>query len=133
LSAFIRRGTFTHPTLAYTILAGGYTSFIASYKFTPSTGTLKYISQSNSNQNPSWIAQHPTLKNVLYATNENYNGAVESFTINSDGSVTSVATQNSGGADPAHLLPLSTGQVAIMNVRYLGSIQLHRILTLATV
>jgi 6-phosphogluconolactonase (cycloisomerase 2 family) len=102
---------------AYTILAGGYTSSIVTYSFNPSAGTIKYVSQSNSNPNPSWISLSSTHKNVLYATNENSNGAVESFTINSDGSVTSVATQSSGGADPAFLLPLSTGQVAIMNVR----------------
>jgi 6-phosphogluconolactonase (cycloisomerase 2 family) len=49
----------------YTILAGGYTNAIATYQFDAGRGTLKYISQSNSGANPSWIALHPTNHSIL--------------------------------------------------------------------
>jgi hypothetical protein len=48
--------------------------------------------------------------------NENYSGALQSFTVSKDGQLSLVSTAQSGGSTPAHLLALSTGQVAVMNV-----------------
>jgi 6-phosphogluconolactonase (cycloisomerase 2 family) len=57
-----------------------------------------------------------TADTWISATNENYDGRVQSFTINSNGGLTAVSTVASGGDGPTHLLPLSTGQIAVMNV-----------------
>ncbi|KAI0371947.1 putative isomerase YbhE [Pilatotrama ljubarskyi] len=77
----------------FTILAGGYSTFIATYLFNSDAGTLSLLSQSPTGQNPSWIDLHPTNKSILYATNEN----------------------TDGGNGPAFAVPLSTGEVAVMN------------------
>ena len=53
------------------------------------------------------------------ATNENTQGAIQSFVVKQDGSLSeAIATTSSGGNGPAFAIPLSTGEVAAMNVRY---------------
>ena len=49
----------------FTILAGGYTSFIASYTFNSDTNTLTYLNEYTTGGNPSWIISHPTNKSIL--------------------------------------------------------------------
>ena len=49
----------------FTILAGGYSSAIATYIFNSNAGTLSLAHQSPSGVNPSWIALHPTNKSIL--------------------------------------------------------------------
>ncbi|KAH7890467.1 Lactonase, 7-bladed beta-propeller-domain-containing protein [Phlebopus sp. FC_14] len=100
----------------FTILAGGYTSFIASYLFNTDDRTLTYLNQYTTGDNPSWITSHPTNKSILYATNENVpSGALQSFTVGAQGAITLVDTIASGGAGPPYCAALSTGQVAIVN------------------
>ncbi|KAI0330349.1 putative isomerase YbhE [Cubamyces sp. BRFM 1775] len=100
----------------FTILAGGYSTFIATYLFNSDAGTLSLVSQSTTGQNPSWIDLHPTNKSILYATNENTEGALQSFFVKQDGSLTPALGQtSSGGNGPAFAVPLSTGEVAVMN------------------
>lgn len=54
------------------------------------------------------------------AVNEDTPGALQSFVVDSNGMLTpSIATVNSGGDAPAFTAPLSSGQVAIMNVSYI--------------
>ncbi|KAH9849368.1 putative isomerase YbhE [Lenzites betulinus] len=100
----------------FTILAGGYSTFIATYLFNSDANTLSLLGQSPTGQNPSWIDLHPTNKSILYATNENTDGALQSFVIKQDGSLTAAIGQtSSGGNGPAFAVPLSTGEVAVMN------------------
>ncbi|KAL7284193.1 hypothetical protein ACG7TL_001475 [Trametes sanguinea] len=100
----------------FTILAGGYTTFVASYLFNSDTNALSLLNQSPTGANPSWIALHPTNKSILYATNENSPGGLQSFLIGKDGLLSSpIDTINSEGNSPAFATPLSTGQVAVMN------------------
>ncbi|OAX42742.1 putative isomerase YbhE [Rhizopogon vinicolor AM-OR11-026] len=100
----------------FTILAGGYTSFIASYTFNTDTNTLTYLNQYTTGGNPSWIISHPTNKSILYATNENVPaGALQSFTVGPEGALTLVDTADSGGSGPPYCGGLSTGQVAVVN------------------
>lgn len=54
------------------------------------------------------------------ATNENEPGALQSFTIGSQGVLTTIDTVASGGDAPAFCTALSDGQVAIMNVSELS-------------
>lgn len=52
------------------------------------------------------------------ATNENVpNGAIQSFTVGPKGALTLVDTFSSGGSGPPYCAGLSTGQVAVANVR----------------
>lgn len=100
----------------FTILAGGYTSYIASYMFNSETNNLTYLNQYITGGNPSWIISHPTNKSILYATNENVpTGALQSFTVGPEGALTLVDTAYSGGSGPPYCGGLSTGQVAIAN------------------
>ncbi len=55
------------------------------------------------------------------ATNENTDGALQSFFVKQDGSLTAAIGQtSSGGNGPAFAVPLSTGEVAVMNVSRLA-------------
>ncbi|KAK0186511.1 putative isomerase YbhE [Armillaria mellea] len=100
----------------FTILAGGYDVFIASYLFNSDASTLALTGKYPSGANPSWITSHPTNKSILYATNENTEGAVQSFTVTSDGVLSqAVDTIPTDGDSPAFAVALSTGQVAAMN------------------
>ncbi|OSD08016.1 putative isomerase YbhE [Trametes coccinea BRFM310] len=100
----------------FTILAGGYSTFIATYLFNSDANTLSLLGQFPTGQNPSWIDLHPTNKSILYATNENADGALQSFFVKQDGSLTAAIGQtSSGGNGPAFAVPLSTGEVAVMN------------------
>ncbi|KAI0674303.1 putative isomerase YbhE [Trametes maxima] len=99
-----------------TILAGGYSTFVATYLFNSEANSLSLLSQSPTGDNPSWIDLHPTNKSILYATNENAVGGLQSFVIRGDGSLSQVqGNTGSGGDSPAFAVPLSTGEVAVMN------------------
>ncbi|KAF9235472.1 Lactonase, 7-bladed beta-propeller-domain-containing protein [Melanogaster broomeanus] len=100
----------------FTILAGGYTTYVASYLFNTEDNSLTYLNQYTTGANPSWIISHPTNKTILYATNQNTpGGALQSFTVGPQGAITLVDTISSGGNDAAYCAGLSTGQVAVVN------------------
>jgi len=100
----------------FTILAGSYTTFIRAFSFDVESSALSLLSQSPAGSNPSWIALNPLNHSALYATNENSPGLLLSFTVDARGGLTQVDSIDSGGDDPANLLPLNNGkEVAIMN------------------
>ncbi|KIJ16219.1 hypothetical protein PAXINDRAFT_113991 [Paxillus involutus ATCC 200175] len=100
----------------FTILAGGYTTYVASYLFNANDNSLTYLDQYTTGANPSWIISHPTNKSILYATNENTpGGALQSFTVGPEGAITLVDTISSGGSGPPYCGGLSTGQVAVVD------------------
>ncbi|KAJ7582540.1 Lactonase, 7-bladed beta-propeller-domain-containing protein [Mycena floridula] len=99
----------------FTILAGGFSSFIATYVFNSDSATLSLVKQNAGASNPSWIASHPQNLSMLYAVNELPVGALQSFTVDSDGSLTLVDTVATGGNGPTFTVPLSTGEVTAMN------------------
>jgi len=102
--------------VAFTILAGGYDVFIAAYLFNATASTLLLTSKSPSGQDPSWITPHPTNRSILYATNEISSGALQSFSVAPNGTLShAVDTVASDGDSPAFAVPLSYGPVAIMN------------------
>lgn len=49
----------------FTILAGGYTSFVVSYLFNSEASTLSVLNQSPTGPNPSWITLNPFNKSIL--------------------------------------------------------------------
>jgi len=102
--------------VSFTILAGGYDVFVATYLFNAATSSLTLQSKSPTGSNPSWISLHPTNRSLLYAVNENSPGALQSFGIDSKGVLSSaIDTVASGGNSPAFATALSTGAVAVMN------------------
>ncbi|KAJ6615216.1 Lactonase, 7-bladed beta-propeller-domain-containing protein [Mycena sp. CBHHK59/15] len=99
----------------FTIFAGGYTSFIVSYLFDTQSASLTYMQTIPTSANPSWLKQHPTEKNLVYAVNEDTIGLLQSYAASPAGGLTLIDEVISGGNGPAFCAPLSTGQVAIMN------------------
>ncbi|KAF8634767.1 hypothetical protein AX15_000728 [Amanita polypyramis BW_CC] len=99
----------------FTILAGGYSAFIATYLFSPETSTLDLLGKWPTGQDPSWVTAHPRYKNIIYAVNEGPQ-ALQSFIVNEQGELsTAISTVPSGGGAPAFAVALSTGEVAVMN------------------
>ncbi|KAI0046974.1 putative isomerase YbhE [Auriscalpium vulgare] len=100
----------------FTILAGGYSTFVASYLFNAAAPSLTLLAQSPTGANPSWISPHPTNASILYAVNENSPGALQAFTVGAQGVLSSAQGQiGSQGNSPAYAAALSSGQVAVMN------------------
>jgi 6-phosphogluconolactonase (cycloisomerase 2 family) len=100
----------------YTILAGGFSTFIATYLFDSDASTLSLLQQNPTGDNPSWIASHPQNTSILYAVNEVQPvGSLQSFSVSGDGILTLVDTVTSGGNGPTFTNPLSTGEVTAMN------------------
>ncbi|KAH9475848.1 hypothetical protein JR316_0011408 [Psilocybe cubensis] len=100
----------------FTILAGGFSTFIATYVFNSDASTLTLTEQTTTGPNPSWIALHPENSSILYAVNEiGPIGSLQSFLVNADGGLTLVDTVSSGGNGPTFTNPLSTGEVTAMN------------------
>ncbi|TFK64512.1 hypothetical protein BDN72DRAFT_262380 [Pluteus cervinus] len=100
----------------FTILAGGFSTFIASYVFDPDASTLTLVKQTETGTNPSWIASHPQNTSILYAVNEiGPVGNLQSFIVQPDTSLTLIDTITTGGNGPTFTNPLSTGEVSAMN------------------
>ncbi|KAG8680152.1 hypothetical protein FRC08_016502, partial [Ceratobasidium sp. 394] len=90
----------------YRILVASYTPNITTLEFVPSKGTLRAIAQSPAGTNPSWVAAHPTDKNLILATNEVTDGKVHLFKLKENGSLRLLESMGTAGEDPAHLAVL---------------------------
>lgn len=102
--------------VSFTILAGGFSTFVATYVFNADTSSLTLTKQSTTGENPSWIASHPQNASILYAVNEiEPVGNLQSFVVGADGGLTLVDTVSTGGSGPTFTNPLSTGEVTAMN------------------
>ncbi|KAF8904590.1 putative isomerase YbhE [Mucidula mucida] len=100
----------------FTILAGGYDLFIATYLFNSAASTLSLAGKYPTGANSSWITLHPTNGSVLYAVNQNNDDAVQSFSVTPEGVLSeAVVTVSSGGLRPAHAAALTSGQLAVVN------------------
>lgn len=100
----------------FTILAGGFSTFIATYIFDSDANSLTLSKQTTTGDNPSWIASHLQNSSILYAVNEIQPvGNLQSFLVGSDGGLTLVDTVSTGGNGPTFTNPLSTGEVTGMN------------------
>ncbi|PFH51625.1 hypothetical protein AMATHDRAFT_142050 [Amanita thiersii Skay4041] len=98
-----------------TILAGGYDVFIATYVFSTEPFGLSLASKWTTGQNPSWITGHPTNKSLVYAVNEIDVGAVQAFVVDPQGKLSAPLSTVPSGGSPAHVVALSTGEVAVSN------------------
>lgn len=102
--------------VAFTILAGGFDLFVATYLFNSSDSSLSLLSKSPTGSNPSWITTHLMNRSILYAVNEVAQGALQTFEVSPCGALSyAIDTTSSGGDNPAFVAALSTGQVAVVN------------------
>lgn len=103
--------------MPYTILVGGYSNFISTLTFDPTTSptTLKVVGTSPAGSRPSWISRHPTDKSLIFATNELVDGKVLLFTLKPDQTLDLVQTMSSGGAAPCHMY-IGENEVVVANV-----------------
>lgn len=51
--------------VAFTILAGGYDIFVASYLFNSATSSLSLVAKSATGPQPSWLSLHPTNRSIV--------------------------------------------------------------------
>lgn len=100
---------------SYQILVGSYSKEISTLVFDSDAGTLKVTSTVSSGQSPSWIAQHPTAKSLIFATNEVSEGKVQLFKLAEDGALEFVQEVSSGGRDPA-ALAVTESELTVANV-----------------
>ncbi len=80
----------------------GNSKGVYSYKFHPDTGKFTSFSLAAESSNPSFLAVHPSQR-FLYAVNENTNGMISAFAIESNGTLKPLNQVSSKGADPCHL------------------------------
>ncbi|KAG6878472.1 hypothetical protein C0993_006314 [Termitomyces sp. T159_Od127] len=107
----------------FTILAGGFAQFVATYLFDSEAGSLNLVKENPTGKNPSWIASHPENSSILYAVNEvSPIGSLQSFVIDSEGGLSLVDTISTEGNGPTFANPLTSGEVTAMNVRVFHTI-----------
>jgi len=82
---------------------------IYSAVFDSKTGKLSDITPAAAIANPSFLAQHPS-RPFLYAVNEEREGSVSSFAIDSKGELKFLGKSSTGGADPCHLIVDRSGK-----------------------
>jgi len=82
---------------------------IYSTVFDPETGKLGEMTPAAETVNPSFVARHPS-RPILYAVNEEQQGSVSSFAIDSTGELKFLGKSSTGGADPCHLIVDRTGK-----------------------
>ena len=93
----------------YTGAKGGEGDGVTLLRRDPATGELTRLGLAARTPSPSFLAQHPTLP-VLYAVNELDEGTVSAFAVAPDCSLTPLAVQPTGGADPCHLAVTADGR-----------------------
>lgn len=105
----------------YFLFAGTYTGSgskgIYVYRFNAATGAAEWVSNTDSSNNPSYLAIAPNKKN-LYAVNETGGeqpGAVSAYTFDrADGSLTFLNSQPAGGDAPCYITIDKTGCWAVV-------------------
>ncbi len=75
---------------------------------------------------PSWVTLHPNGK-FLYAVSESGEGAVTGFSIETDGKLSPINSQASGGRGPCHLAIDQTGKTILISNYGSGSVSSMKI------
>ncbi|KZS96557.1 3-carboxy-cis,cis-mucoante lactonizing enzyme [Sistotremastrum niveocremeum HHB9708] len=108
----------------YRILVGSYTRIITTLSFTPSskdsssTAILEVSSSLDIGDNPSWISQHPSHPNLIFATLENPKGQVALVKVDDTGKGHVEGYADSGGDGAVHLW---IGEQELVVANYFGS------------
>ncbi|CCA68203.1 hypothetical protein PIIN_02069 [Serendipita indica DSM 11827] len=103
---------------AFLILVGGYGNAITSLKFTPSTSSLTYMTQTNVAQMTTWLSTHPANSSIVYAAQEAWytTGNIFSLILNpTTGALTTKSSISTGpmvsnyGGGCVHVTPINGG------------------------
>jgi 6-phosphogluconolactonase len=113
------RGTGTGATLVYIgTYTGQKSQGIYVCRLDPATGALSKPELAAEMVNPSWVTIHPTGK-FLYAAGESGpypgGGAVTAFTIEQNGHLTLLNSQEPNGKGPCHLAIDQTGKTIVVS------------------
>jgi 6-phosphogluconolactonase (cycloisomerase 2 family) len=108
----------------YTGESGGEGEGIALLRRDPASGALTRRGVVARTPSPSFLGRHPELP-VLYAVNELDAGAVSAFAVAPDGSLTELATQETGGRHPCHLAVTADGRFLLAANYTSGSVSVH--------
>ncbi|KAF9562057.1 hypothetical protein CPC08DRAFT_817320 [Agrocybe pediades] len=85
----------------FKILAGGLSSFVATYLFNPDQKSLTLMNQTSMTSAPTWVMSHPRSRNTIYTVNE-LHGSISSFTLDGNtGQLNLVETHETGGNTPS--------------------------------
>lgn len=116
------------------LYVGAYTTGedegISIYKFDASDGDLEFISIEKGVENPSYLAIHPK-NSLLIAVNEvgefkgEKSGAVSSFAINEDGSLSYLSQVPSGGGAPCYVSIDKSGAWAFVSNYSGGNVSIY--------
>ncbi|KZT33379.1 3-carboxy-cis,cis-mucoante lactonizing enzyme [Sistotremastrum suecicum HHB10207 ss-3] len=104
----------------YKILVGSYTRFITTLSFTPSSPAahLNVSSKLDIGDNPSWISQHPSHSNLIFAALENPRGEVALVKVDGEGKGHVEGYADSGGDGAVHIW---VGKDELVVANYFGS------------
>ena len=105
----------------------GASEGIYKFDFNTKTGVLSNLQLAVSTENPSYLA-FSTDKKYVYAVNEIENGAITSFKVENDGSLTSLNTKSTNGAHPCHITINNSGDKVVVSNYTGGNASLHSIL-----
>lgn len=115
----------------YKILVGSYTRFITTLSFTPSSSSSTTILDVSSaldiGHNPSWISQHPSRPNLIFAALENPHGEVALVKVDAEGKGHVEGYADSGGDGAVHVC-IDEQQLIAANVSIISSLW-DRVLT----
>jgi 6-phosphogluconolactonase len=120
LSSALLGAVLLQPALAakYWVYTGTYTrgpaKGIYAFSFDPATGAMGPAELKAETSNPSWLTIHPNGK-FLYAVNEeNQEGMVTAFAMDTKtGALTKLNSVSSGGSGPCHLALDKTGKLLL--------------------
>jgi 6-phosphogluconolactonase len=122
---FVYVGTYTSPGTAPGGTHPSQALGIYVFRMNPNDGGLTPI-QTAVVSNPSYLALHPTLPR-LYCVDEMTPGAVTSFVVNQHGTLSSLNTELTHGADTTHLSVDSSGKYLLAASYTSGNFQVFPI------
>jgi 6-phosphogluconolactonase (cycloisomerase 2 family) len=109
---------------SYTPDAGGQGEGIQAARRDRGSGRLEPIGLAAATAAPSFLVRHPRLP-VVYAVNELTDGRVTAWSEGTDGALSLIGEQSTGGASPCHLTVLAGGPCLVSANYGSGSIAVH--------
>ncbi|KAF9012735.1 Lactonase, 7-bladed beta-propeller-domain-containing protein [Cyathus striatus] len=101
--------------MAHRILVASYSNEITTLDFDSKAGSLSIKSAISVGHHPSWIAQHPKERSLVYTGLEQADGRVLVLKYDSDGKGAIVADASSAGKDPCSLLATEDDELLVAN------------------
>ncbi|MBJ6369141.1 lactonase family protein [Snuella sedimenti] len=115
-----------HSSLYVGTYTSGESEGIYKFQFNTETGELSELQLVAKTENPSFLSYSPD-RNYIYAVNENENGSVSAFKIDTNGMLSHLNTVDSNGAHPCHIAINTTGNRAVVSNYTGGTVSLYAI------